>query len=126
MLFVHTIFQPPLCFQVWMPGLTGPIRCFQVQMPGLTGPIQFSGGRRTRLKLDLMKLTSAGMKKVGWWSVKTGVNVTDSSAFYGTGLPNVTLLVSTIQVRSEHTSSLPTFCHATLACSFSIIYLTCP
>ncbi|KAF0290304.1 Glutamate receptor ionotropic, kainate 2 [Amphibalanus amphitrite] len=82
----------------WNGGLQLYERISAVQMPGLTGPIQFSGGRRTRLKLDLMKLTTSGMKKVGWWSDRTGINVTDSSAFYGTDLPNVTLLVSTIQV----------------------------
>ncbi|XP_043213130.1 glutamate receptor ionotropic, kainate 1-like, partial [Amphibalanus amphitrite] len=81
----------------WNGGLQLYERISAVQMPGLTGPIQFSGGRRTRLKLDLMKLTTSGMKKVGWWSDRTGINVTDSSAFYGTDLPNVTLLVSTIQ-----------------------------
>ena len=81
--------------------------CPQVQMPGLTGPIQFDSGRRAGLRLDLLKLTGTGMKKVGWWTAKAGVNVTDHTAFYGTGLPNITLLVSTIQVRKIFIVSKP-------------------
>lgn len=70
----------------------------QVQMSGLTGPVRFVEGRRSDLRLDLLKLLDGGMRKVGSWSRPRGVVITNRTAFYGSGQPNVTLVVTTILV----------------------------
>ena len=54
---------------------------FQLQFEGLTGPIQFAESKRSNFKLDLMKLKSHSIDKVGEWTPKDGLNVTDRYAF---------------------------------------------
>ena len=52
-----------------------------MQFEGLTGPIQFAESKRSNFKLDLMKLKSHSIDKVGEWTPKDGLNVTDRYAF---------------------------------------------
>ncbi|CAG0878616.1 unnamed protein product [Darwinula stevensoni] len=70
-----------------------------VEWRGLTGPIQFKEGRRTNVKLDLLKLKRQRFVKVGEWSESRGVNITNHSDFYDIGPLNVTLKVITIVER---------------------------
>lgn len=70
----------------------------QVEWKGLTGPIEFKEGRRTRFKLDLVKLRPHAIVKVGEWSPLDGLNVSDRAVFFDTGTMNVTLVVITILV----------------------------
>ena len=67
----------------------------QVEYRGLTGPVQFREGRRTNFKFDLLKLKSHALLKVGEWTPRTGVNLTDPVAFFDAGTMNVTLVVTT-------------------------------
>ena len=71
---------------------------FQVRMAGLSGPVQLEEGRRSAVRLQLLKLTEAGMRPVGEWTRQRGVTITNRTAFFGAGRPNVTLLVTTIVV----------------------------
>ncbi|GAB6033600.1 hypothetical protein CHUAL_013605 [Chamberlinius hualienensis] len=68
-----------------------------VEFNGLTGRVQFKEGRRTNVKLDIMKLRQEGMTKVGEWSANSGINITNMGAYYDEGHPNITLLVTTIE-----------------------------
>ncbi|XP_043242280.1 glutamate receptor ionotropic, kainate 2-like isoform X2 [Amphibalanus amphitrite] len=65
------------------------------ELRGLTGPIQFSEGKRTTFKLDLLKLKQHDLVKVGEWTPAGQVNITDYEAFYDPGSLNVTLVVTT-------------------------------
>ncbi|XP_037083604.1 glutamate receptor ionotropic, kainate 2-like isoform X3 [Pollicipes pollicipes] len=65
------------------------------ELRGLTGPIQFSEGKRTTFKLDLLKLKQHALVKVGEWTPAGHVNITDYEAFYDPGTLNVTLVVTT-------------------------------
>lgn len=67
----------------------------QVEYRGLTGPVQFREGRRTNIKFDLLKLKSHALVKVGEWTPRSGVNITDAVAFFDAGTMNVTLVVTT-------------------------------
>lgn len=69
-------------------------------MKGLTGPIQFKEGRRMDFKLDLMKLKQHALAKVGEWTPRLRVNITDMSAFHDTAPYNITLVVVTIVVNA--------------------------
>ncbi|XP_044767119.1 glutamate receptor ionotropic, kainate 2 [Coccinella septempunctata] len=62
---------------------------------GLTGNLEFSGGKRSNFKLDLLKLKKEELRKVGVWTPQGGINITDSSAFYESLAPNITLVVMT-------------------------------
>ncbi|XP_034245115.1 glutamate receptor ionotropic, kainate 2-like [Thrips palmi] len=64
---------------------------------GLTGRIQFEHGKRAHVKLDLLKLKQAKLKRVGHWVSGKGVNITDPTAFYGQQRTNITLVVMTRQ-----------------------------
>lgn len=66
----------------------------------MSGPIEFKEGRRIRFKLDLLKLKQHALVKVGEWNPGAGVNITDRAAFFDPGTMNVTLVVTTILVRS--------------------------
>uniref|UniRef100_T1I8B3 Uncharacterized protein n=1 Tax=Rhodnius prolixus TaxID=13249 RepID=T1I8B3_RHOPR len=74
--------------------------CFdaQVTVNGLTGRIQFNEGKRSNFKLDLLKLKREELRKVGEWTPSGGINITDSTAFYETASPNITLVVMTRKV----------------------------
>ncbi|CAL1283893.1 unnamed protein product [Larinioides sclopetarius] len=68
-----------------------------VEFCGLTGKIQFKEGRRSNLKLDLLKLRQNSMEKVGEWSTNLGLNITNHQAFHEFGTTNITLRVTTIE-----------------------------
>lgn len=72
----------------------------QVEHKGLSGPVAFKEGRRVQFKLDLLKLKQHALVKVGEWSPRQGVNITDHEAFFDAGTMNVTLVVVTILVSS--------------------------
>lgn len=78
----------------------------QVEMQGLTGIIKFDHqGFRTDFSLDVIELSSAGLKKVGVWSSTRGVNFTrtygDHQREIVENLRNKTLTVTTIFVSFE-------------------------
>ncbi|RWS28884.1 glutamate receptor ionotropic: kainate 2-like protein [Leptotrombidium deliense] len=64
---------------------------------GLTGKIQFKEGRRSTLKLDLLKLRTEKLDKVGEWSTTSGLNISNHEAFHEFGTRNITLRVTTIE-----------------------------
>ncbi|XP_050521197.1 glutamate receptor ionotropic, kainate 2-like isoform X3 [Daktulosphaira vitifoliae] len=66
-----------------------------VAIEGLTGRIHFEEGKRSNIKLDLLKLHQEKIKKVGFWTPSTGINITKHSVFYGQQSSNVTLIVVT-------------------------------
>lgn len=68
-------------------------------MNGLTGKVEFEEGKRKNFKMDLLKLKRENIEKVGFWSTKDGINITDTAAFYDTNITNITLVVMTRQVR---------------------------
>jgi ionotropic kainate glutamate receptor 2 len=71
----------------------------QAGLHGLTGHIEFNEGKRSNFKLDLLKLKREELRKVGYWSPTTGINVTDPTAFYESSATNITLVVMTREVR---------------------------
>ncbi|XP_037080703.1 glutamate receptor ionotropic, kainate 2-like isoform X2 [Pollicipes pollicipes] len=83
----------------WPAGLSLYNFLSSVRVAGLTGAVQFTEGRRSALHLHMLKLTDAGMRKVGWWSRQDGIVLTNKTAFFGASVPNVTLLVTTILER---------------------------
>lgn len=74
----------------------------QASTQGLTGRIEFTEGRRSNFKIDLLKLKRERVEKVGYWSPEAGVNVTDSTAFYETSATNITLIVMTREVSAPN------------------------
>ncbi|KAL5288900.1 GRIK1 family protein [Megaselia abdita] len=68
-----------------------------VTMNGLTGKVEFEEGKRKNFKMDLLKLKRENIEKVGFWSTKDGINITDTAAFYDTNITNITLVVMTRQ-----------------------------
>ena len=54
---------------------------------------RFKEGRRVDFKLDLLKLKSEKMQKVGEWSSEGGLVITDKYAFTEGRPPNITLKV---------------------------------
>lgn len=73
----------------------------QASANGLTGHIEFEEGRRTNFRIDLLKLKRERIEKVGYWSSQTGINVTDTSAFYESNATNITLIVMTREVSKK-------------------------
>ncbi|XP_056633758.1 glutamate receptor ionotropic, kainate 2 isoform X2 [Diorhabda sublineata] len=71
----------------------------QSGLHGLTGNLEFSEGKRTNFKVDLLKLKKEEIRKVGEWTVTNGINITDPNAFYENHTPNVTLIVMTREER---------------------------
>lgn len=76
---------------------------FQVEMKGLTNLIKFDNqGFRTDFLLDIIELSSAGIRKVGDWNSTQGVNFTRSFGEQQQdiveNLKNKTLVVTTILV----------------------------
>ncbi|GBN28818.1 hypothetical protein AVEN_180600-1 [Araneus ventricosus] len=78
-----------------------------VEFCGLTGKIQFKEGRRSNLKLDLLKLRQNSMEKVGEWSTNFGLNITNHQAFHEFGTTNITLRVTTIEGKLSTDVELP-------------------
>lgn len=80
----------------WDGGLSLINYINSVEIKGMSGPIEFKEGQRIQFKLDLLKLKQHSLVKVGEWQPNTGINVTDTAAFFEPGLTNVTLIVITI------------------------------
>ncbi|KAH8256357.1 hypothetical protein KR032_003393, partial [Drosophila birchii] len=66
---------------------------------GLTGNVHFVEGRRSKFKLDILKLKQERIQKVGFWQPDTGVNISDPTAFYDSNIANITLVVMTREER---------------------------
>ncbi|XP_050440989.1 glutamate receptor ionotropic, kainate 2-like [Adelges cooleyi] len=79
----------------WANGTFLYDRLNAVDIEGLTGRIHFEVGKRSDIKLDLLKLHQEKVKKVGFWTPSTGINITKHSVFYGQQSSNVTLIVVT-------------------------------
>lgn len=79
----------------WANGTFLYDRLNAVSIEGLTGKVHFDEGRRSDIKLDLLKLHQEKVKKVGFWTPSTGINITKHSVFYGHQSSNVTLIVVT-------------------------------
>lgn len=97
----------------WDDGLSLYNFINSVSMHGLTGNIQFSEGRRTNFKLDLLKLKKEKLRPVGYWTSDTGIHITDTEAFYDTQVHNITLTVMTRVVSGKAvviTSDMPYKC----------------
>lgn len=75
----------------------------QASIPGLTGRIEFNEGKRSNFQIDLLKLKRERVEKVGYWSPDSGINITDTSAFYETNATNITLIVMTREVSLIYT-----------------------
>nr|WBU77235.1 ionotropic receptor [Odontothrips loti] len=80
----------------WDGGLSLINYITAVEHKGLSGPVAFKEGRRVQFKLDLLKLKQHALVKVGEWTPRLGVNITDREAFFEQGAMNVTLVVVTI------------------------------
>lgn len=65
---------------------------------GLTGLVSFVEGRRSKFKIDILKLKQDVIQKVGYWKPDVGVNISDPSAFYDSNIANITLVVMTREV----------------------------
>ncbi|XP_069680348.1 glutamate receptor ionotropic, kainate 2 isoform X3 [Periplaneta americana] len=81
--------------QPWDDGLSLYNYINAAGLHGLTGHIEFNEGKRSNFKLDLLKLKREELRKVGQWSPTSGINITDSTAFYETSVTNITLVVMT-------------------------------
>jgi len=64
-----------------------------VSFNGLTGPIKFKEGKRVDFKLDLLKLKTSKLQKVGEWTPAGSLTITDKYAFTEGRPPNITLKV---------------------------------
>jgi len=78
---------------------------WQASIHGLTGHIEFTEGRRSGFKLDLLKLKREQLQNVGHWSMGHGVNITDPAAFYESSVNNITLIVMTREVSPSNIAS---------------------
>ncbi|XP_063237624.1 glutamate receptor ionotropic, kainate 2 isoform X3 [Bacillus rossius redtenbacheri] len=79
----------------WDDGLSLYNYINSATLHGLTGRLQFSEGKRSNFKLDLLKLKRESLQKVGHWTPGRGINITDPAAFYETSSTNITLVVMT-------------------------------
>lgn len=70
----------------------------QATTDGLTGNVFFVEGRRSKFKLDILKLKQERIQKVGYWEPDGGVNISDPTAFYDSNIANITLVVMTREV----------------------------
>ncbi|XP_046991920.1 glutamate receptor ionotropic, kainate 2 [Schistocerca americana] len=92
----------------WDDGLSLYNYISSAGLHGLTGHIEFTEGKRSNFKLDLLKLKREQLRSVGFWSPAGGVNITDPSAFYETSVNNITLVVMTreekpyVMVKEDH------------------------
>ncbi|KAF6208028.1 hypothetical protein GE061_016477 [Apolygus lucorum] len=80
----------------WDGGLSLINYINSVEVKGLSGPIEFKEGRRIQFKLDVVKLKQHSVVKVGEWSPGSGLNISDTAAFFDSASMNVTLVVITI------------------------------
>ena len=77
-----------------------------VEFQGLTGPVRFKEGRRSNVKLDLLKLKGEHLVAVGEWSPQPGLQITDPTAFYEGRTPNITLVVMTNEVTFKNSPKI--------------------
>lgn len=87
--------------QVFIADCLTRLFLFQVEMKGLTNLIKFDNqGFRTDFLLDIIELSSAGIRKVGDWNSTQGVNFTrsfgDLQQDIVDNLKNKTLVISAI------------------------------
>lgn len=75
-----------------------PIFVLKATFDGLTGIVSFVEGRRSKFKIDILKLKQDVIQKVGYWQPDVGVNISDPSAFYDSNIANITLVVMTREV----------------------------
>ncbi|KAH8269816.1 hypothetical protein KR018_012143, partial [Drosophila ironensis] len=85
--------------QVWDDGILLYNHINSVTTDGLTGNVKFLEGRRTKFKLDILKLKQDQIEKVGFWIPDDGVNISDPTAFYDSNIANITLVVMTREER---------------------------
>ena len=78
----------------WNGGSTLLSYISSAKYDGLTGPISFAESKRQNFKLDLLKLKRDKMEKVGVWTPKDGLKITDSYAFLQGKSKNRKLYVS--------------------------------
>lgn len=79
-----------------------------MDIEGLTGRVYFNEGKRSDIKLDLLKLHQEKITKVGSWTPSAGINITKHSVFYGQQSSNVTLIVVTRVVSTIFISTVTT------------------
>src|SRR4051812_18565243 len=81
----------------WPDGLSLTNYITSVDFKGLSGQVTFKEGRRTNLKLDVVRLVpTGGWKRVGYFSNEKGLNITKPKAFWDPGISNVTLVVTCV------------------------------
>ncbi|EDV34857.2 uncharacterized protein Dana_GF15914, isoform B [Drosophila ananassae] len=85
--------------QVWENGLLLYNNINSGSTDGLTGNVIFVEGRRSKFKLDILKLKQERIEKVGYWEPDVGVNISDPTAFYDSNIANITLVVMTREER---------------------------
>ncbi|XP_070138571.1 glutamate receptor ionotropic, kainate 2 isoform X4 [Drosophila bipectinata] len=85
--------------QVWENGLLLYNNINSASTDGLTGNLFFVEGRRSKFKLDILKLKQESIQKVGYWDPDGGVNISDPNAFYDSNIANITLVVMTREER---------------------------
>lgn len=73
----------------------------QVSAHGITGPIEFTEGRRSGLRLRLLRLRGSSLEPAGTWTPRGGLELTDPDAYRREGIPNVTLTVVTREVNQN-------------------------
>ncbi|XP_023036469.1 glutamate receptor ionotropic, kainate 3 isoform X1 [Drosophila willistoni] len=85
--------------QTWGEGLSLYNYINSATVDGLTGNVNFIEGRRTKFKIDILKLKQEQIQKVGYWEPDRGVNISDPTAFYDSNIANITLVVMTREER---------------------------
>ncbi|XP_077294860.1 glutamate receptor ionotropic, kainate 2 [Arctopsyche grandis] len=85
----------------WDDGLTLYNYISSVSAHGVTGPIEFTEGRRTGFRLQLLRLRGSALETAGTWTPGSGLELTDPFAFRRESFPNVTLVVVTREVILE-------------------------
>ncbi|KAH8403595.1 hypothetical protein KR222_002700, partial [Zaprionus bogoriensis] len=85
--------------KAWADGLSLYNYINAVAIDGLTGTVSFVEGRRSKFKMDILKLKQDVIQKVGYWQPDEGVNISDPSAFYDSSIANITLVVMTREER---------------------------
>ncbi|XP_030568198.1 glutamate receptor ionotropic, kainate 2 isoform X3 [Drosophila novamexicana] len=85
--------------RVWSDGLSLYNYINSAAVDGLTGRVNFIEGRRSKFKIDILKLKQEIIQKVGFWQPDVGVNISDPTAFYDSNIANITLVVMTREER---------------------------
>ncbi|XP_064537511.1 glutamate receptor ionotropic, kainate 2 isoform X1 [Drosophila montana] len=85
--------------RVWSDGLSLYNYINSAAVDGLTGRVNFVEGRRSKFKIDILKLKQEIIQKVGYWQPDVGVNISDPTAFYDSNIANITLVVMTREER---------------------------